>query len=68
MNNGEKEYFSLHGHARNNNVEEMIKLLNSRENVNAKDKLHRYACLLQYEVGHLSILLVTLEALMLRAY
>ena len=45
MNNGEKEFFSLHGHARNNNVEEMIKLLNSRENVNAKDKLHRYVCL-----------------------
>lgn len=68
MNSGEKEYFSLHGHARNNNVEEMIKLLNSRENVNAKDKLHRYVCLSQFEIGHLSILLVTLEVLMLRAY
>lgn len=61
MNNGEKEYFSLHGHARNNNVEEMIKLLNSRENVNAKDKLHRYVCLSRFEIGRLSILLVMQE-------
>ena len=45
MDNGEKKYHSLHGHARNNNVEEMIKLLNSRENVNAKDKLYRHSYL-----------------------
>ena len=42
MSKSEKEVFSLHGYARNNNVAEMIKLLNSRENVNAKDKLKRY--------------------------
>lgn len=33
---------SLHGLAKENNVEEMIKLLTSRENVNARDKLKRW--------------------------
>lgn len=33
---------SLHGLAKENNVEEMIKLLTSRENINARDKLKRY--------------------------
>lgn len=32
---------SLHGLAKENNVEEMVKLLTSRENLNAKDKLKR---------------------------
>lgn len=64
MDNGEKKVYSLHGHARNNNVEEMIKLLNSRENVNAKDKLLRFASLCEYELEHLSIWLVMPEVWM----
>lgn len=40
--NSEKEAYSLHGLAKANNVEGMIKLVGSHENLNAKDKLKRY--------------------------
>ena len=33
---------SLHGLARENNVQEMVRLLSSRENLNAKDKYKRW--------------------------
>ena len=43
MNNTNKEGpYSLHGLAKANDVQGMIRLLGSRENVNAKDKLKRY--------------------------
>ncbi|KAK8826635.1 hypothetical protein WA538_006094 [Blastocystis sp. DL] len=41
MSEGAVPVKSLHGLAKENNVEEMIKLLTSRENVNARDKLKR---------------------------
>ena len=41
MEKGEAQLVSLHGLAKANNVEEMIKRLTSRENVNARDKLKR---------------------------
>ena len=41
MDHKEEQYVSLHGLAKANNVEGMIKRLTSRENVNAKDKLRR---------------------------
>lgn len=40
--NNKKSAYSLHGLAKENNVEGMIKLLGSHENLNAKDKLKRY--------------------------
>ena len=41
MEQGETQLIYLHGLAKANNVEEMIKRLTSRENVNARDKLKR---------------------------
>lgn len=41
MEKGEAQLVSLHGLAKANDVEEMIKRLTSRENVNARDKLKR---------------------------
>lgn len=40
--NDKKGPYSLHGLAKVNDVEGMIRLLGSRENLNAKDKLKRY--------------------------
>ena len=39
---------SLHGLARENNVQEMVRLLSSRENLNAKDKYKRWVGMKQF--------------------
>lgn len=42
MSKGKKGLSLLHVYARSNNVAEMIKLINNKENVNAKDSRKRY--------------------------